>query len=206
MRQAPDAVVVEVRISNMSSSNWADAGDTSKATRVAGHALLTLVINGDYAAVRENEERWKSSDVLDYCDSDGITALIAAAGHCNKPDPSHKMCFKVLIDLGAAQHKADIHKKTALMLLAADNVVDCIEYLALTSGSGTVDAINAQDIHGDSALIKAARRGHSSSVSCLIKLHADVNLTDEDHSSALFEAAREVAKFLDYPVFCSVPQ
>jgi ankyrin repeat protein len=103
------------------------------------------------------------------------------------------------------------------MLLAADNMVDCIEYLADSdsSGSGTIASIDAQDIHGDSALIKAARRGHELSVSCLIKLRADVNLTDEDNSSALFEAAREVDIFgvcstsnkclLCSDVLCSMP-
>lgn len=100
----------------------------------------------------------------------------------------HKDCFELLL---AA--KADINLDSAcpaLIAAAENNRIDIVRFLLQLNetSKGAVD-LEIRDLHGDSALIRAAREGHTQIVELLLKAGADPDGTNHRGTTALMSAA-----------------
>jgi HEAT repeat protein len=110
--------------------------------------------------------------------ADGRTALIqAAASH-------HTEAVRILLECGAPVNSQDDHGWTALIWSYEDP-----ETLQVLIGAGA--DVNARNRQGRSALMLAARAGHTKIVGSLVAAGADVRAKDSDGNSPLMWAGAE---------------
>jgi ankyrin repeat protein len=146
--------------------------------KTTGRAIANAAMNGELATLQLLLGEQRGNPPINQFDADGMTPLIVSAASCYIAS-KHRECFKCLASHGADLNVQERNSgKNALMLLASDNITDCIEHIA-----NIVDSLldlDLQDKFGDTALIKAARKGHAETVECLIRSGASINLVDQD--------------------------
>lgn len=84
---------------------------------------------------------------------------------------------------------ARVTKRTPLQCAVESGSEDAVQAILKRCGVLVVDTIDAQDVAGDTALIKAARRGYDKLVSLLLKSGAKKEIRNEDGETALDVAA-----------------
>jgi ankyrin repeat protein len=141
------------------------------------NSVLIPTVAAGQRAIVDLLVRSASREVLDSCDSKGMTALHTAA-KLNMPE-----MMDILLDAGADPNSATATlRETPLML--CDTVVTARRLLAKGADP------SLRDNHRADALMRACRRGRRDMVELLVEHRADVTAVDASRSTALIIACQ----------------
>lgn len=158
--------------------------DVSRMTSIPEYgvkdALFKIAAKGD---TKELEKITKTKFWIDIYGKDGKTALITAVENkrTNMIDP--------LIAKGADVKISDVNGNTVLHALASFLTSKNSASLKSLTDAGSV--LEAKNVHGETALLVAAKSLNLEAVKILIKSGADKNAADKKNETALFAFARK---------------
>ena len=171
-----------------------EAGADLNKTGIVGYtALIFAAFGGHEQCVKELIQA--GADVDKVCTSEQHTALMKASIHGNY------QCVNVLLQSGADVNYTTRFNRTALsetVLKGVKNRWKCIELLVEAGADVTKANVNAEDYHGFTPIMKAAKDGDVNLMKFLIEAGAAVNLiTYEPDDPAWFRNTELTYCYLD---------